>query len=399
MDTIEALAPDVRQGDTAALLEVDADELARYAAEVAHPWWRRKLCATALAGRVPEAHVPELLDRIRDCSDTAEVRIALLDVFWYREELLPWLRHEDRKNDNSYGMPEAILKARGMAGDRTAAHELSTLANDPWTHRRVLGEAGLDALVARYGTDAIVADLGDERPEDRAFHVRMRRRAGEDVTDALADPDIGVAHLAHTLVDDAERLRAYLEEAPTVDAKLWAACALYRLNRDLLEILAIYNSLGRPRVEVDGLDAEIRAAIRREYVPSCQPRTDPRWRVEAICALPVPAPDEHDQVTFARAVLAAANLSPGFPTSGGASEGENTYNEIKHEGGTVCVSTLGRFVTSYAENPAARSALEAAGFRWIDETLRSTTVTGLCVYFFGSREPLQVHDLLFHWQD
>jgi hypothetical protein len=26
-------------------------------------------------------------------------------------------------------------------------------------------------------------------------------------------------------------------------------------------------------------------------------------------------------------------------------------------------------------------------------------VTGLCVYFFGARDPLTVNDLVFFWQD
>ncbi|MEU5851080.1 hypothetical protein [Saccharopolyspora shandongensis] len=400
MGTIEALIPAARQANTADLLEVDADELARYVADTANPWWRREPCAAALAGRVPEAHVPKLLAHIRDLDETAGVRIALLDILGYREELLPWLQHEDRKADNSYGVPEAILKARGMVGDRTATCELTTLANSPWPHRSAVGEAGLEALIARYGTEEVLSQLDDARPDDRAFCVRLRHRAGEDVTEALADPDVGVACLAHSLVDDEEALRRYLEHAPTADAKLWAACALYRLNNNLSEIQEIYDSLGRPRVEIDGLDEEIRSAIRGEYAPGCQARTDPRWRVEAICAEPVQPPDEYDQLRRAITALESANPAPHRPIlcGTGYSEGDGTYNEIRHGGTTVRVSTLGRFVTGN-EDVAVRGALEAAGFRWIDRTLGSIKVTGLCVYFFGDREPLDVYDLLFYWQD
>jgi hypothetical protein len=49
--------------------------------------------------------------------------------------------------------------------------------------------------------------------------------------------------------------------------------------------------------------------------------------------------------------------------------------------------------------PAARAALEAAGFRWIDEETGSITVTDLCVYYFGGRDPLDIGTLLFYWQD
>lgn len=401
METIDALIPAPRQADAGGLLEVDADELARYVIDTAHPWWRRRPCAHALAGRVRSAFVPELMERIRDRADSSEVRIALLELFSDRQELLPWLRHADRKAEKSFGMPEAFLKARGVLGDRTAAPELATLANDPWPRRQIVGEAGLDALMARYGVEAILADLGDERPEDRAFRVRVRHRAGHDVTDAFADPDVGVAHLAHSLVDDAGEVRAYLDQAPTTEAKLWAACALHRLGGGLAEIRAIDESLGRPRVEVSGVDDEIRTAIVGEYAPRSKARTDPRWRLEAICAEPVPAPDEDAQLRRATAALASASLAPKPPVSCGedAGQGGGTYHVIEHLGGRVCVSTLGRFVTGGDGNLGARGALEAAGFRWIDGELGSIVVSGLCVYYFGNREPLDVRTLLFYWQD
>ncbi|GLY87796.1 hypothetical protein [Actinoallomurus iriomotensis] len=229
----------------------------------------------------------------------------------------------------------------------------------------------------RHGVEGIAADLGDARPEDRAFQVRMRHRAGRDALDALADPSVRVACFAHSLADDEERLRSYLRRAPTTGAKLWALCALYRLTEDLSEIRTIYDELGRPRVEVDGLDDEVRGAILAEYAPRAEDGTDPRWRVEAICVDPSP------------------------PVSAGDAnrQGDGTYHEIAHAGGTIFVGTLGRFVTGDDEDVAARRALESAGFRWIDEALWAVVVTGLCVYYFGDREPLKVSTLLFYWQD
>jgi hypothetical protein len=223
MDAIEALIPAPRQADLAGLERVDADDLARYVLDPDHPWWRRRECARALAGRVPAQRLPDLSARIRDPAETTEVRIALLDAVGDQPELLPWLRHGVPRTSASYGMVEAVLKARGVLGDRTALEDLIALADDEWPHRRVSGAAGLDALVARYGPAAVLADLDGSRAADRAFRIRMRHRGGEDVTDALADPDVGVAHLAHTHAGNAERLRAYLDRAPTTDAALWAA--------------------------------------------------------------------------------------------------------------------------------------------------------------------------------
>jgi hypothetical protein len=73
-------------------------------------------------------------------------------------------------------------------------------------------------------------------------------------------------------------------------------------------------------------------------------------------------------------------------------QGEGTYHVVDTTAGRVMVSTLGRFYWS-------DEITELPGFRRIDDTLGSIVFTGLPVYFFGHREPLTVHDLLFYWQD
>ncbi|MFD9357749.1 hypothetical protein [Streptomyces sp. NPDC060031] len=401
--TIETLSPEAGRADTAGLRGYDADAVARCAADAAEPWWRRKACAEALAGRVPEQRVAELVTCVQDTGDAGSVRIALLELLADRPELLPWLRDEERLRESAYGMPEAVLRARGALGDRTAAGALATLAFSPWRHRREIGEAGLDELAARYGLEAVLAQLGGARPEDRAFGVRMRHRAGEDVTDALADPDRGVAHLALTLLTDPVRLRGYLAEAPTQEAKLWAAYALHRLTDDIAETRGVYEALGRPRTEVAGLDEELRAAIVHEYGHECAERSDPRWRMEALCTGPPSGPDPAERLRRAMTALTAAGLAPKPPVSCGDAhrQGGGTYDVIGYGdgGGEVFISTLGRFAADHDEDPAVRGALEPAGFRWIDQAVGAIRVTGLGVYYFGRRDPLDVRSLLFYWQD
>ncbi|MFF5973963.1 hypothetical protein ACFY7C_20780 [Streptomyces sp. NPDC012769] len=400
MPTIDTLIPERGPHDTAALQAHDPDALAGYVLDDRNAWWRRRICVRALAGRVPEARVPALLDRIRDDEETGEVRIALLDLLSDRTELLPWLRHEDRSAE-SYGLPEAVLKARGLLGDRTAARELATLAFSPWWHRQRLGEAGLEELVERYGAEAIVADLGEDRPEDRAFAVWMRYRAEGDVTPYLADPDRRVAYVAHELAMDRNRLLAYLDRAPTTEAAVWAVCALHRITEDPEETRRLDERLGRPRVEVDGLDEELRRAIVHEYAPGCGRPSDPRWRLEALCTEPPARPDPVGQPAQAAAVLAAAGLEPKPPVSCGEhhQQGDGTYHVIECDGEDVLVSTLGRFVMSHDEDHAARIPLEEAGFRWIERETADTEVTDLYVYYFGGRGPRDVDTLLFYWQD
>lgn len=356
----------------------------------------------ALTGRVPERYVPGLIACVQDPGDTPEVRRALLDLLADRTELLPWLRHEDRASDTLYGMGAAFLKTRGLLGDRSAARELATLAASPGRRDRDAGDAGLDGLVDRYGADAILAQLGEERPEDREFRVWMRYRADEDVTYALADPDRRVAYAAQSLATDADRLRAYLDEAPTTEAQVWAAYALYRLTEDRAEAQAVYERLGHPRVEVEGLDEELRRAIVHEYGLGCQRASDPRWRIEAVCAEPPARPDVEDLLRRATAALAVAGLEPKPPVSCGEDnqQGDGTYYVIEVGGDRLLISTLGPFATAEEDAPdAACRALESAGFGWIDGETGAIRVTDLCVYHFGGRNPLTVDTLLFYWQD
>ncbi|MEU7698873.1 hypothetical protein [Streptomyces sp. NPDC039028] len=402
MRSIEALVPKAGSEDTAGLREVDAGELARYAVDPRQPWWRRRSCVSALTGRVPEAYVPGLIARVQDPSDTAEVRRALLGLLSDRAELLPWLRHADRAADPAYGMAAAFLRARGLLGDLSAARALATLAASPWRNARDAGDAGLDGLLDRHGVDVVLAELGEDRPEDREFRVRTRYRADEDVLYALADPDRRVAHVAHTLATDADRLRAWLDGPRPTEAKVWAACALHRLTEDRAEVRAVYERLGRPRVEVEGLDEELRGAIVQEYAPGCERPSDPRWRLEAVCAEPPPRPDVDDLLRRAAAALTAAGLEPKPPVSCGEEhqQGDGTYHVIEAGGHRLLISTLGPFVTAEERLPeAAMRALASAGLRWIDDVTGAIRVTDLCVYSFGARDPLTVEALLFAWQD
>ncbi|MGW4896185.1 hypothetical protein ACWEQL_28615 [Kitasatospora sp. NPDC004240] len=401
MRLIESLVPQAGRVDLDGLAGVDPDRLARYAADPSHPWWRRHACVRALGGNVPPRRVPALLERVRDSGDTAEVRIALLELLADRAELLPWLRHPDRALDHAYGLGEAFLLARGRLGDLTATDGLAVLAADPWQHRQDAGGTGLRALARRHGTAAVLAGLDDTRPAHRLVRARLRERAGEDVTDALADPDRTVAYGAQQLLTDVDRLRAYIAGAPGTEAALWAAFALYRLTEDAEETRALDRVLGAPRVEVEGLDGEVRAAIVHEYGLWCERASDPRWRIEAICAAP-PAPvDVAAQLDRATAALVAAGLDPAPPVPAGEhhQQGDGTYHVYELGEEEVRVSTLGRFATAWDDGHPARAALEAAGFRWIDAADGAVTVEGLAVYHFGARRPLTVDTLLFYWQD
>ena len=161
-----------------------------------------------------------------------------------------------------------------------------------------------------------------------------------------------------------------------------------------------WHELGQPRVPYEDVPEDVRLAILREYLPG-ERQTDPRLLLEAACVELPPAPDEDEQLARAMAALFAAGLSPGTPISAGElhQQGGGTYYAITTEEGRVDISTLGLFVRSESAVPRARKALAEARFRVVDDAVLGVRMTGLHVYFFGSRDPLSVEDLLFYWQD
>lgn len=380
------------------------------------PWWRRRACARALVGRLPDPRAPALLACVQDPAVTAEVRESILAVLAVPDRphappLLAWLRAQDGV-EQPYGLDVAVLQARAALADPAAAPLLSELAADPWTHRRTAGERALDELINTCGIFDVLAALGADSPhalaflsdrlEHRLLGVRLLHRAGADIKPALADPSGVIAHtaaelLATTRGDDDELRSLAANQRP---GHLWAMIVLHRRGHD---VRPLWTAAGSPRVPLPNVPPDVRAAIVRTYAPG-ERRTDPRWLLEAACEPPGPAVDEEAQLRHVAELLRAADLDPRPPVSAGDyfQQGAGTYHHIDTSAGTLTLSTLGPFFhtdgTDGADPPTI-PALQAAGFRHIDPKLAGTTVDGLHVYFFGNRDPLTVGQLLFYWQD
>ena len=370
---------------TTAIEHHSADVLVAVVLDGRQEWWRRRICAFALSGRVPAASVPALLDLVRDSRVTTEIRVALLEVLPPSDELLTWLR---TAADDALDL--AIVRTRARFGDTTAVEDLVRLMASEWRHRRLVAEQGIDMLGQRAVLDALGFDsalslmLFGPTPAARLLGVRW---ADPDITQALADEERMVAREAYDRLADVsdnhgELVRMVIDRAP---GHLWALAVLAARGEPIEDHWA---ALGRPRVEVPGVPDDVRAAIVRQYVPGTRD-TDPRWMLEAAC---LPAEPPHDVLTEALAALAP--FDPATPVTAGDHhrQGEGTYHVVDTAAGRVMVSTLGRFYWS-------ETIPDLPGFRRIDDTLGSIVFTGLSVYFFGDREPLTVHDLLFYWQD
>lgn len=370
---------------TAAIEHHPADVLAAVVLDSGQEWWRRRICAFALSGRVPAASMPALLDLVRDHRVIIEIRVALLEILPPSEELLTWLRTAD---DDALGL--AILRTRARFRDATAVPALVRLMASEWHHRRIVAEQGIDMLGQRVVLDALGFDsvlslmLFGLTPEARVVGVRW---ADPDITQALADEARMVAREAYDRLADVtdnhgELTRMVADRAP---GHLWALAVLAARGELIDER---WDELGTPRVDVPGLPDDVRAAIVRQYVPGTR-ETDPRWLLEAACL-----PDREPEDVLTDALAALAPYEPASPVTAGEHhrQGEGTYHVIGTTEGDVMVSTLGRFYR--AENIPV-----LPGFRRVDDELGSIVVTGLPVFFFGDREPLPVHDLLFYWQD
>jgi hypothetical protein len=423
------LTPTVTEEAQAHLLAASPDTLVSLALDTRQPWWRRRPCTLALRGRVSAKQAPALLERARDPQDVTEVRVAILDVLADDapggDELLEWLRGEEGR-EQPHSFADAMLAARARRGDLSAATALSWLAADEWQSPREIGERGLDTLIDIHGLTRVLDELGAPSlaslalagacPADRLLGVRLLHRSGGDVSAALADVDVVVAHRAHLLLAESERrndavLHALIAAGHKVvagglgtstpsgaaGACLWALSVLHRRGVD---IAPTWRSLGAPRVPLGDVPNDVRLAILREYAPG-QRQTDPRWTLEALCVELPPAPDAVAQLQRALAALKGCGLHPEAPVEAGDfhQQGAGTYHRIAVDGGYVQVSTLGPFVTIDTEASAAEAALVDAGFRCVDAALGRLTVAGLHVYSFGAREPLTVEELLFYWQD
>lgn len=395
------------------LTTAPVDALVDLVLDNAEPWWRRRACARALAGRIPDARATTLVDCVKDTTVTSEVREALLIVLAnpdrpHAAPLLAWLQSQDDV-EQPYGLDVAVLQARASLADTTAAPLLSELAADPWTHRRIAGERALDELLAFHGQPTVLAALGadslpalaflSDRLEDRLLGVRLLHRAGADIKPALADASLVIAHAAHDLLvasrGDDDELRTIATSLRP--GHLWALVVLHRRGHD---IRPLWSAIGSPRVPLPGVPPDVRAAIVRTYAPG-ERRTDPRWLIEAACSDPSPAIDEQAQLRRASEALQTAGLAPRPPVSAGDhfEQGAGTYHHIDTAVGTLTISTLGPFFRTEGADTPAIPALKAAGFRHIDQALSAIVVDSLHVYYFGRRDPLSVGELLFYWQD
>lgn len=428
---IESLIPDARAEPNPALGKIATEALLAYLLDPSQPWWRRETVARFWSEDLPAACVSPLLVAVTDASDTTEVRTAILEALCPacegsdKVQLLTWL--QGHRGKQPYGLEAKLLGARAKLGDITAVDPLARLAHDPWSHTRAEGIEGLRRLVRQLGDDAILRELGCSSYEDaaasaespylRVLAIRALEASGADLSRYLADPDTSVARYVYDALGDRSVDTEFLRELATSEAKptqtrCWALLALHRRGESADAGLA---ALEEPSVVVPNVPRSVREAILGEYAPG-ERETDPRWLLEHAMTMPnrgqtrwedeEPSPATVAALARLSAALTKRGLKPGPAISSGEQmqQGGGTYFILPIDKGGTLLSTLGPFATDDGNGTPVRqaeirAAVEDAGLVWIDDELQHTIVTGLCVYFFGRRDPLSVRDLLFYWQD
>lgn len=420
-----------------------AAALARFAPSVlvgiatsSEPWHVRRPAIFALSGRVDDAVAASLLAMALDARETGELRCDAIDVLARagRTEIvgpLRRLRAELAETERPpHGLAETAVAAAARLGDVDAAVGALRLRYDAWRHLRHQGEEAVLALQDRVGLGALARAFGahDASVEGLGglalrYPEKVVRRWAVDVAPpdapwlvaALRDPEWVVAEGVHAALlrstSAVEPALTALASDPEAEPEVRARAILALLGRGQREeAQALWDAFGDGDDPMPGFSPVIRRAVLYSYLPG-ERGTDPRWLLEGVLDHGFDlgddrhgGPDEPPEAILqaARDALGRADFPAGKATPIGQvrEQGWGTYVHLEVKGGVLEVSELGRFVATELALPAhVRAALEQAGFLFIEPPLAGTIFEGLCVYFFGRRDPLSVYDLLFYWQD
>jgi hypothetical protein len=274
---------------------------------------------------------------------------------------------------------------------------------------------------------------------------------------ALLEDDWYVAKRVSDFIIDASHLNndTLLEHASgnalSDKAKYWLIFCLMKRGVD---ISAAHSWVNELRVTLPAcISAQMRKIIVREWSNSAQARSDIRWQIEAA-SLPVNETTETTQYDAEARVKQFIKLLEyhGISVDGymdyadEMSQGSSTFYIIKMTVDTrkedlnefgekevstiedwLLVSKLGPYIYYQRQKKTEnfdednewcggssgpldevrddktqgiyRQVAQELGYVQLREEQLSTVVTGLNIYFFGAREPLNIRDLLFYWQD
>lgn len=369
-----------------------------------------------------------------------------LIVSHQRTDLLPVLQQQLREvKPHEWDDTEVNHLIFGCAalGDIKVAPVLLVLTENPWSHRHKNAQKALEALIDFYPSlESLGRDLlqAPELSDDEVWRGLKQQADGPMNRWALANAPISDAQISDclaALTHDEWRTRkiasnwliarksgsaalrdVFLSETRNADERSWAAYTLLKSG----ELRPVDRQLIKEdpaTFQVDlgfELPIDVRHSIIGEYTEHSEAGTDVRYHLEFFLnKRPSYDTDEADRNQLV-AALKVEGLQIKKMENVGAfhNQGGGTFWLVQFEDNDkfchLNVSTLGKFVSFFSQNEEeggppsplhkkCRAIAETQGFFWVGQNIGEKIVPGLNVYFFGSREPLSVFDLLFYWQD
>lgn len=369
-----------------------------------------------------------------------------LIVSHQRTALLPVMQQQLRKvKPHEWDDTEVNHLVFGCAalGDIKVAPKLLALTENPWSHRHRNAQKALETLIDFHpSVESFGRDLlqNPELSGDEVWRDLKQQADGPTNRWGLANAPISDAQISDciaALAHDDWRTRktasnwfiahssgsaalrdTLLSKTCGTDARSWAAYTLLKSGELRPEDRRLIRQVPA-KFQVDlgfEIPAEVRDSIIEEYAEHSEVGTDVRYKLEFF----LKERSSYDTDEADRNRLIAALKTEGLQIKKceniGAfhRQGEGTFWIIQFaDNDNFChlnVSTLGKFVSFYSKSEAdgapasplhkkCRVIAETQGFFWVDPNVGEKIVPDLNVYFFGSRKPLSVFDLLFYWQD
>lgn len=414
------------------------------------PWYVRVDAIDALNDTKDKEFIRNLIPIVDAKIEEGEIRAAALRALSLNgfDEIMPIiyrLEADEDIEDHWYGAQEKLLAARGCLGDETVLPELIALCYDDWSHRQIQGQVALDAFIENKGGLRpvlailnptlsnkseneglqLLADKGSTNHIQRWAIDKLSELSGDSAISTylskLGDVDWGVSMSA------CQALCEYNDEIspPLVnviknsvqprDKRLWALATALRVKiavspddyRDLEDIYVPW-SFECPE--------GVRDLLIKEYVPDSEPGTDIRYLIEYELLDDTMKYDEAGLRSNLLSELKKSGLKAKVSDCGRYhGSGGGTFDVFDIGKAQFFLCTLGPYavdsnIIEYDELGNAmkvdndklekvRSIAESVGVKWLKEDQLGDMLPGLNVYFFGSREPLNLMNLLFYWQD
>ena len=419
------------------------------------PWYIKQEIMHALALPMSRIDWDDVKGILLDDSLENEVRGAALElvVANNKRDFLPFLLTLSQSlNDTGYFSQKLALKirlARASLGDMDTV--IATLrskisphwverrdAEDTWMHlveavgssfyivKHLIGEMGRvapkspapemwlnlqehkePAVCIWALEEASASDKQDEKCRDllSSSNWLVQMKAAEWLTENLSNPQTILEMVGNNTL--------------SLESRRWAAFVFVELGGDTDELTKL-DMYGENLCAVEWgfkSPASIRKAIVQEYAPGMAPGSDIRYRIEnQIDNSPIYSEAENDRQRLLEALKDSTITVTSCQSAGDFNQqGDGCFWVIsmlfESERYHLNLSSLGPFAASYhidAEgygkqpdqfDKAIQEILKQVDVIWIDENFQSQIVPALNVYFFGSREPLSIRDLLFYWQD